>query len=96
MAYVRPKGYYNKRHMAYRVEKRKKLDALKISQGCDNCGERDPVCLDFHHIDPSTKTYTISRLYAGTWGWDRILQEIALCKILCANCHRKEHYHVRD
>jgi hypothetical protein len=93
---TRPEGYHLKRNMAYRAEKRKKLDAIKAERGCDRCPERDPCCLDFHHIDPATKTYTISRLYAGTWSWERILQEIALCEILCANCHRKEHHERRS
>jgi len=87
----RPPGYHLKRNMKYREEKKIRLDAIKAKQGCADCGENDPCCLDFHHIDPSTKTYAVSRLYAGTWNWERILKEIALCKVLCANCHRKEH-----
>jgi hypothetical protein len=95
MAYTRPKGYYNDRHKAYRLVKKERLDALKASTGCQNCPERDPDCLDFHHRDPATKTMTISRLYAGTWGWARIQQEIDLCMVLCANCHRKAHAALR-
>lgn len=78
-------------HQNYRAEKRVKIDALKAAKGCSLCSENDPACLDFHHTDPATKTYTISRLYAGTWSWERILQEIALCEVMCANCHRKKH-----
>jgi len=91
MPYVRPPGYYNDRHRKYRAEKKEKLNAMKTELGCARCGEDDPRCLDFHHLDPATKTSTVARLYRGTWSWDRILQEIALCEVLCANCHRKEH-----
>lgn len=88
---VRPPGYHLTRNKAYRAEKKRKLDEIKATAGCAHCPETDPVCLDFHHIDPTTKKATISRLYAGTWGWPVIEAEIAKCIVLCANCHRKEH-----
>ena len=75
----------------YRAAKKIRLDEIKAERGCSRCGENDPECLDFHHIDQASKTYTVARLYAGTWKWERVLQEIALCELLCANCHRKEH-----
>jgi hypothetical protein len=75
----------------YRAEKRVKLNEIKSKSGCLDCGESNHRCLQFHHRDPSKKTKTISRLYSGTWGWDRITEEIAKCDILCANCHLKKH-----
>lgn len=57
------------------------------SGGCIECGESDPVCLDFHHKDPKTKKYLISQMTMRTKA--RILEEAAKCIILCANCHRK-------
>lgn len=77
--------------MNYRLEKKEATEKIKAERGCVRCGEKDPDCLDFHHLDPATKTYTISRLYGGTWSWERILKEIELCEVLCANCHRKQH-----
>lgn len=74
-----------------RAEKRKKLAALKSKIGCRVCRENDHRCLQFHHINPLTKTNTISRMYAGTWSWTKILQEIEKCEVLCANCHLKLH-----
>lgn len=57
------------------------------SGGCIECGESDPVCLDFHHKDPKTKKYLVSQMTMRTRV--RILEEAAKCIILCANCHRK-------
>lgn len=78
-------------YQQYRADKREKLDEYKSKKGCIICNEVDPRCLQFHHRDPSTKTYTISRLYSGTWGWDRIFEEIEKCDVMCANCHLKFH-----
>lgn len=56
---------------------------------CITCGETDKICLDFHHVDPSTKLFNVA--YAKQRGWRRtlILAEILKCVILCANCHRR-------
>ncbi len=58
------------------------------------CGESDPICLDFHHIDPSTKTTPrggISQVIFQNWSIKHILEEISKCGVICANCHRCEH-----
>lgn len=80
-----------KHHRAYRADKRVKLAALKSAKGCAHCPEKNPDCLQFHHRDPLVKTRSINRLYSGTWSWRSILEEIAKCDILCANCHLKLH-----
>lgn len=58
---------------------------------CKNCDESDPVCLDFHHRNPTTKIIHISRIYWRGWSIEKIKEEIEKCDILCANCHRKLH-----
>jgi len=73
----------------YRAKKRRILNEIKEKRGCRDCREKDPCCLQFHHRNPEKKYKTISRLYAGTWGLDRLMAEIAKCDILCANCHLK-------
>lgn len=72
------------------------MESVKRTSGCVHCGEREPACLDFHHIDPSTKAKTVSRLGHGTHAWSdkgfvRLRAEMAKCVVLCANCHRKLH-----
>jgi hypothetical protein len=55
---------------------------------CSDCGERYPPCaMDFDHRDPSTKRAAVTRMI-GRAGTQRLLDEIAKCDIVCANCHR--------
>ncbi len=68
------------------------LVAHKSTLKCERCGESDPVCLDFHHEDPSKKDRLLSQVVSRGWSIKRIEQEIAKCRIFCSNCHRKHHH----
>ena len=57
---------------------------------CETCGESDPAVLDFAHIDPSTKKANVSELITKGYPKKTILEEVAKCKVLCSNCHRRE------
>ena len=72
------------------LRKRKKewLDSQKTA--CIKCGEADPACLDFHHVDASKKEANLSVAVAH-WSISRLQKEMAKCVMLCANCHRKLH-----
>lgn len=74
------------------VRRRKKdfLRAYKAVQGCKDCGEHDPVVLDFHHREPVGQHHGRMMQMAGN-GWQRLLQELQSCDVLCANCHRRRH-----
>lgn len=67
---------------------------------CELCGEGESVCLDFHHKDITKKRDTISSLANQAFSIDAIKEEIKLCMVLCANCHRKIHkldiYKIRE
>lgn len=65
---------------------------LKSRLTCIRCGENHPATLDFHHRDPSSKVAAVSEGVRDGWKRERILAEIEKCDVLCANCHRKEHY----
>jgi hypothetical protein len=56
---------------------------------CSVCGLVDnPVVYDFHHrLDGKTMDWTTLMRCA----WGKIVAELSLCELLCANCHRKEH-----
>ena len=45
--------------------------------------------LDFHHIDPTEKSFAISD--SNVRDLDRLLPEIQKCAILCCRCHREYH-----
>ncbi|PSQ19047.1 HNH endonuclease [Halobacteriales archaeon QS_8_69_26] len=61
---------------------------------CARCGEGDPACLEFHHREESEKEFSVSRRANRGHSVENIRAEIDRCEVLCANCHRKEHYEV--
>ena len=77
------------------VEKQKRIAQLKETTPCACCGEfHPPKCMDYHHIDDATKSFSISSIRlqkAGSISMERILEEINKCLLVCAVCHRKIH-----
>lgn len=69
-----------------RVQHLKLTDSLK-SVPCVDCGNVfPPECMDMDHRDPSVKKFIIA--HAATRSMSALLEEIAKCDIICANCHR--------
>ena len=91
MPYKNKEDLYAKQK-EHRIKMRKLVLDFLLENPCVNCGESDPVTLDFDHIDPTTKRKTISQLLSGHAGWEKIKSEIDKCRVLCANCHRKHTY----
>jgi hypothetical protein len=56
---------------------------------CVDCGESDPVVLEFDHRDPAEKLFCIGGALRQTWSWQKIEDEMAKCDVRCANCHRR-------
>jgi hypothetical protein len=67
----------------------------KATLRCEICGESHPACLDFHHIDPSRKKFSVSAKRDRP-SLKQLQEEIAKCQVLCTNCHRKEHYKAKE
>ena len=55
---------------------------------CVDCGQRDPIVLDFDHVR-GTKLHEVSLMVANGYAWAKILEEIAKCEVRCSNCHRR-------
>ena len=53
---------------------------------CVDCGEDNPLVLEFDHVIGS-KHATISYLAASS-SHEKMMKEIAKCNVRCANCHR--------
>jgi hypothetical protein len=53
---------------------------------CVDCGESDPVVLEFDHLED--KAFNISEGLRDR-SWQSILDEIKKCDVVCANCHRR-------
>ena len=63
---------------------------LKKGMKCKECGNNDIRVLDFHHLDRELKEFNISDAVRVGVGKEKLLEEIAKCDCLCANCHRIE------
>ena len=59
------------------------------SHPCVDCGEPDPVVLEFDHVR-GKKSYEVSTLSYRLVSWNSVLREIAKCEVRCANCHRRK------
>lgn len=67
---------------------------IKESTPCADCGNYYPhYVMDFDHRDPSIKTMNVSRM-VSLRGVETILEEIAKCDLVCANCHRERTFGV--
>jgi len=59
-----------------------------IEHPCVDCGEPDPLVLDFDHR--GDKVADVSTLVREQRSWEVIALEIAKCDVRCANCHRRK------
>jgi len=56
---------------------------------CTQCGESDPMVLEFHHREGSEKDMAVGYMVSAGYSIPRIQSEIDKCDVLCANCHRR-------
>lgn len=84
--YRRAKDKFIERNKKRHAANRDWCRSLK-SNPCSRCGGTfPPVCMDWHHRDPNTKLFELSA--APRHGRKKVLEEIAKCDLVCANCHR--------
>lgn len=58
-------------------------------QPCMDCkGVFPPFCMDYDHRNPNEKYKEVGILVVGRYAKSLILQEMAKCDLVCANCHR--------
>ena len=83
------KKYYRWQKKA-RKERKLKLAEL-LGGKCVICDyHRCAKALEFHHVDESTKEDKGCGLCFLS-RWDKLLEEIKKCVLLCSNCHREVH-----
>ncbi len=69
-----------------RLARRQAIAQIKLERGCAVCGYKGhPHALQFDHLPGFEKTERVSMMYASKWS--EVLNEIAKCQVLCANCH---------
>ena len=63
------------------------IDSFKTP--CVKCGESRMYVIQFHHINPTDKSFSIAH---ETYGRETTEAEIKKCVCLCSNCHDEFHY----
>jgi len=92
------KDYYNnsldyqKKRTKHKKEATITINMINIfnylkEHNCIDCGNDNPILLDFDHRDDVEKINEISNL-VKSWTWLRLMTEIDKCDVRCANCHR--------
>lgn len=88
--YHNNKEYYLKktllRNKNKRLENKAKIASYLNDHPCVDCGEKDPIVLEFDHVR-GEKKHNISKMISSTYNWNTIFQEISKCEVRCANCH---------
>lgn len=71
----------------------RKKELVKLLGGSCKCGyNKNLAALEFHHIDPTTKSFNLDLRKLSNSSLEDCLKEVKKCKLLCANCHREEHH----
>ncbi len=90
--YTNNKAVYIAKAIDHNKETRKETrqyvwDYLK-SHPCVDCGENDPIILEFDHTRDKRKE--ISTMIHNSCSLETIKSEIEKCEVRCANCHRRK------
>jgi hypothetical protein len=90
--YEQNKAVYKRRAKEHN---RKQADFLRqkvleyvAAHPCVDCGETNPVLLDFDHRERAEKSFTIGKVLTDGYSWDTIRAEIEKCDVRCVRCHR--------
>jgi hypothetical protein len=75
-----------RRNEELKRENRQRILAYLKEHPCVDCGETDPIVLDFDHVRGKKKA-PVSRLLKCDWSI--VWEEIQKCEVRCANDHRR-------
>ncbi|MFZ2125560.1 MAG: hypothetical protein WA087_03090 [Candidatus Saccharimonadales bacterium] len=78
------------RRLALRTEFRTNMLKYLDGKSCELCGESDKRTFEFDHILPAEKKFGIAKAVSLGYSWSEVETEIKKCRILCANCHKKQ------
>jgi len=95
------KNHYNnnKEYYLAKTSKRNKylrdvlnayVKAYLLDHPCVDCGEGDPVVLEFDHTGEAPKSKAISHMIKDRVSVMAIQEEIGKCVVRCANCQKRK------
>lgn len=84
----RYKAFRRRNQPRYRQQRRELLRDYLKDKKCVDCGERDPMVLEFDHVR-GQKACDIGTMLSH-YCWTRITEELQKCEVRCANCHRRK------
>lgn len=91
--YINNKKYYLNKTRKRNLELRQEINNYMLNyfknHNCIDCGESNPVVLEFDHRDGTQKERSISGFLRDR-RLDKIKNEIEKCDVRCANCHIKK------
>lgn len=83
------------KRMNYREQQRELVRRAK-DRPCADCGVKYPYyIMEFDHRPEEIKKFGVNK-GPGRHGTQKILDEIAKCDVVCANCHRKRSHQRGD
>ncbi len=94
--YVREHYKNNRSYYLEKAKKRNRIVWLKVRKTlweyllihpCVDCGQKDPIVLEFDHLRDKRKN--ISSL-TNEASLEKTFEEINKCEVRCANCHRRK------
>ena len=85
---------WNQQKLKINIERREFINEYKSKCSCNKCGEIRSYVLDFHHIDPTQKSFNLGD--ATKHSIDKLKLELEKCITLCRNCHSEFHYFEKE
>ena len=86
--YRKNKTYYDSKNKDVRERNRKFILEYLKTKECIDCGEKDPIVLEFDHKEH--KNNNVSSMVSRLNSIKTIIKEIEICVVRCANCHRRK------
>lgn len=63
---------------------------------CVDCGESDPIVLEFDHRAPALKVFNIGESNSLSKSIKSVRFEVSKCDVRCSNCHRRRTFTQRS
>lgn len=86
---MNPNFYENQRLRA--ISRKRELINMMGGQCC-KCGyKKNYAALEFHHIEPSEKSFQLDARHLSNTAMETIIEESKKCILVCSNCHKEIH-----